>query len=352
MQIVQTNVSLQQAAIPNKLQQKGCFVSVGGTNLAAGTTATVVSAASFSALAPSAELQAKYNSFTANNKGSIAFDILELGAVVGTAAKITAISAYVAANPKKYYSYLLPDGLQADATLAPFLSLHSAQNEMVYFYFASDATVAVNFAGIKSARQSINSLTAATTENIAAAWMAVELNYNPSVSNKKTQAEFAFLFGVTQYALTGTNDVDFKTWNLAYAGSGAEGGISNTILRNAKGCDSKPTGYWYAVDWAQIETNQAIANAIINGSNMQPPLSYDNQGINALRDVAQSRGDAGIAFNLLLQCTVTAVDFVTYTTQNPTHRPLGVYNGLQCRAVPQGGFEAIVFNLTVSDFVA
>lgn len=351
MPIVTINVTQQQAATPNKLQQKGVIISQGGTNTATNVITTVTSATQFATLTPSAELQAKYNSFMANNKGALTFDILELGAGT-TAAGITALSAFLTANPKKYYSYLLPVGWAADATLAPVLSAHSAQNEMVYFYFTSTTGAAASYAGIKSARQAINSPTALTTESLAAAWFALELNYAPSATNKKTQAEFAFLFGITQYAVTNAEAISFKTLNLAYAGSGAEGGISNTILRNANGGDGKQTGYWYAIDWAQIEINLALANAVINGSNMQPPLSYDNAGINYLRDVAQNRGNAGIGFNLLLQCTVTAIDLVTYTTANPNDRPLGIYSGLSCRIVTQIGFESIVFNLNVSDFVA
>ena len=105
---------------------------------------------------------------------------------------------------------------------------------------------------------------------------------------------------------------------------------------------------WYGVDWAGINTDQALANAIINGSNTNPPLEYDQHGINTLAEVAQQEIDDAIAYGCLLSGTVSAVPFATYYQQNPGDYPQGIYNGLSCSAVGQAGFLNITFNLNVS----
>ena len=208
-------------------------------------------------------------------------------------------------------------------------------------------------------------------------WVA--LNYNPSTTNKVTPFSFAQLNGVTQFPLRGNAALLslLKADNTNYVGTGAEGGITNAMLLWGRTCDGRPFNYWYSVDWMQINVQLNIANAIINGSNNPiNPLYYNQSGINRLQQVAASTGGSAITFGLALgtvklaeldgpefgdnlnagvyagNLVVNAVPFVPYARANPSDYRIGLYSGLSMVYTPLRGFEQIIFNINVTDFVA
>ena len=188
----------------------------------------------------------------------------------------------------------------------------------------------------------------------AAFWKT--LSYAPSTTNKVTPLSFAFYVGVTPFPTKGNAAIlsALKTAGVNVIGTGAEGGISNTLELWGTTMDGRPFNYWYAVDWAQINLDLDLSNAIINGSNNPVnPLYYNQPGINQLQKVAQGTLNRGVTFGMLLgPVFVAAVPFVAYTQDNPSDYPLGVYNGLSASVTPQRGFEQILFNLQVTDFVS
>lgn len=217
----------------------------------------------------------------------------------------------------------------------------------------------------------------ATEFSCAAPWW-VTLNYNPSTTNKVTPLAWSFIFGVTQFPTLGNAAllVNLQTANINYVGSGAEGGISDTILVQGHTADGNPFNYWYSVDWMQINVNLNLSNAIINGSN-DPinPLYYNQDGINRLEQVAASTGGNAITYGLALgsviqvgldgppfqnnlnagvyagNLVVNAVPFVNYTAENPSDYKIGKYAGLSMVYTPLRGFEQIIFNINVTQFV-
>ena len=180
------------------------------------------------------------------------------------------------------------------------------------------------------------------------------LQYLPSASNKVTPFAFGYVYGVTPFPTRGNNSLltTLKTASTNVIGTGAEGGISNTIVLWGTTEDGHDMTYWYSVDWVQINSNEIISNAIINGSNNpQNPLYYDQPGINRLQAVEQGVMNSAVAFGLALgTVTVTATPFATYVTQNPTDYPAGIYRGLAVKYTPQRGFIEIVFYVSVSAF--
>ena len=106
-----------------------------------------------------------------------------------------------------------------------------------------------------------------------------------------------------------------------------------------------------ALDWLAINVAQALANAIINGSNLPTnPLYYNQAGINTLQKVAQATVNNGISFGLILSpATVQAVPFTTYVQQHPGDYATGTYNGLSLTFVPLRGFSSITIYLTASN---
>lgn len=181
------------------------------------------------------------------------------------------------------------------------------------------------------------------------------LSYAPSAANKVTPLSFAFVVGVTPFPIQGNSALlsQLKTANINIIGTGAEGGISNTLVLWGTNMDGNPFNYWYATDWTQINLDLMISNAIINGSNNPTnPLYYNQAGINTLQKVAQNVLNNGVTFGMLLgPVYCAAIPFTTYTSQNPGDYAIGRYNGLSATIIPQRGFEQITFNLTISNFV-
>jgi hypothetical protein len=206
----------------------------------------------------------------------------------------------------------------------------------------------------------------------------VALNYAPSATNKVSPFAFSFLNDVTPFPTFGNSALisTLKTGNINYVSTGAEGGISDTMLVWGHTMDGRPFNYWYSVDWMQITVDQAVANAVINGSNIPAnPLYYDQNGIDRLENVAASVGAQGVSFGLAVgrvvqlglddvtfntnlnnelyagNVVINAIPFATYVRANPGDYKVGKYAGLTMVYTPQRGFEAIVFNIVVTDFV-
>ena len=209
--------------------------------------------------------------------------------------------------------------------------------------------------------------------------MYVALNYDPSDTNRVTPYAFAFLFGVTMFPTQGNKAIlaQLQAANINYVGSGAEGGISDRILLWGHTMDGRPFNYWYSVDWMQINIDLFLSNAIINGSNNPVnPLYYNQNGIDRLQQVAASVGASAISFGLavgsviqigLEQSTyemnlskglyngnvvINAVPFRSYVTHAPGDYKIGKYAGFSMIYTPQRGFEHIIYNIVVTDFIA
>ena len=156
-----------------------------------------------------------------------------------------------------------------------------------------------------------------------------------------------------------------------------QGGISNTILLYGTTMDGRDFTYWYAVDWVQINLALNATNAIINGSNNPiNPLYYNQPGIDVLSQVGASTMSSGVTFGMVLGnviqtaldgpvldaninnedyadlTVVNAVPFVTYSIENPSDYKIGLYAGLAVIFTPARGFEHVIFNVNVTDFVA
>ena len=218
-----------------------------------------------------------------------------------------------------------------------------------------------------------------STEFSLAAPFWNSLHYYPSTSNRVTPFEYSFVFGVTPFP------TQFKTSLLStlknsfanVIGTGAEGGISNTILLWGTTQDGNDFTYWYSVDWVQINLDLNTSNAIINGNNNPiNPLYYNQNGINVLQGVAASTMNQGITYGLVLgsvtltaldgpildlnldqgqyvdQTVVNAVPFIIYSEENPSDYKIGRYAGLAVVYMPNRGFSQVVYNVSVTELIA
>lgn len=290
------------------------------------------------------------------------------------------LAAFETANPNFFYSYLIPRGWDGSAGLLSLVAQYEALSAKKYFFITTTPSTYSTYTGaMKSVFAGVEAPGIPLTEFSLAADFQRTLAYAPSSTNRMTPNAFSFLFGVTPYPVQGTTALlsTLKAANINYVGTGAEGGISNTILFWGKNVDGNDFSYWYSVDWIQLNEQRNIANAVINGSNNPiNPLWYDQPGINRLQDVAVQTVKTGIT-NGLATGTVTrtalspqdfaaaidngdfdgmnvvnAVPFSTYLAANPNDYKAGNYAGISVKYIPARGFQSIVFGILVTDFLA
>jgi hypothetical protein len=306
-----------------------------------------------------------YNGWPANN----------LSALTWAAGKVTGATATAhGIKPGDWFNI-------SGADKAGYNGMHQAivgtTGTALIFNLAVNPGVATTF-GQVTARTGISAGIPPGEFTLAAPFF-VSLNYAPGPTNKVPPYAFSFLFGVTPFPTFGNSALiqTLKTGNINYVGTGAEGGISDLILLWGHTMDGRPFNYWYSVDWMQINVDLAISNAIINGSNTTiNPLYYNQDGINRLQDVAANVGAAAISFGLAVgrvvqvgldgaqfndnmnrglytgNVVVNAVPFGPYLRALPGDYKIGKYSGFTMIYTPQRGFEQIIFNIVVTDFVA
>lgn len=338
-----------------------------------------------------AELQQMVNTYFANGTSNGVY-VLELGSGNATDG-IADLEAFITAQPGIFYRYLLPRAWGIlPAFYSSFLPLYSGTTAKVYFhatttvtYFNANTTVfsPTLKEGIISveAPAVVSAAAAGTgTEFSAAAGFYQQLALNPSPANQVCQANFSFLYGVTPYPTKGNQTLftTLKAANINIVATGAEGGITTAMLVPGRCLDGHDINkYWYSVDNVQLNLDQYTANAVINGSNNpQNPLNYDQAGINSLQGVALSVMKTEVSYSLALgqvvgvqmsgaafeqavgagtyagQVVVNAIPFLTYVQANQGDYKIGLYQGLQVAYTVQNGFDQIIYNVVVSDFVA
>lgn len=301
------------------------------------------------------ELTAMGDTFFAQGSSQAVY-VLELGPGT-TAAGVTALGTYLTNPVITFYSYLIPATWDIEASAPTLFRQYDNPTAKTYFFVTTTTATYTPWTTIptKSVFLVLQSPSAPATEFSAAAMFQATLQTDPGPVSLVAPLSFRYLFGVTPYStLTQAQITTFKTAGLNWVGTGAEGGISNTLIINGQFGDLNPWNFWYSVDWMIIQQDLALSGAVINGSNNPTnPLYYNQQGINRLLKVAQQVTNNGIAFGLVLApATVTAVPFATYVEQEPGDYAIGKYAGLALAFTPARGFEQIVVNLTVSNIAA
>ena len=328
-------------------------------------------------LADENELLQMATTYFAGN-GVVSPYVLELGE--GTAAEgVTALSAWIAANPGVIYSYLVPREWDAVSSYLTFLATWNTPSSQTYFFTTTTVANRAVYAGLKCVLAEVEAPSIGATEFSLASAFATTLSYNPSPTNRVTPLSYAYAYGVTAYPLTGNATVlaELNTANVGYIGTGAEGGISKTILFYGQMSDGNPFNYWYSADWFVINVNLNLSNEVINGSNNPlAPLYYDQNGINRLQNRAVATGNQAITNGLALgnviattlpalqfaanyeagvyagQLAINAEPFSVYTTENPSAYATGTYGGLACVYTPLRGFKQILFYLNLTNLLS
>lgn len=300
-----------------------------------------------------AELVAMVTTFFAQGS-AIGVYVLELGPGVADAG-VTALTTWLTNNPKTIYIFVVPRYWDGNTSFKALAATFESPTAEQYFFVTTTTGTYTGYSNLlKPILAGIEAAGIPATEFDMAAFLYVALSRAPSTTNQVPQFQFSFIFGVTPYPLPGNQALftALRAAGISWVGTGAEGGISNTLIMVGKLLDKRPWNYWYSIDWANITVDLDLSNEVINGSNNKlAPLIYNQQGVNRLQARAQGTMARGISFGLLLgPITVDAVPFNTYVAQNESDFRLGVYNGLSVTFTPNQGFESITIDFVVTDF--
>lgn len=330
------------------------------------------------------ELQAMINTFFGQGSGQAVY-VLELGAGDGSTGPAE-LGTWITANPGFFYSYLVPRNWDSQSTFLALVEQFENLSSMTYFYTTTTAANYVNYtAQMKSvvwlieAPSTQNGGTRPLTEFSMASPYQVTLNWNPSATNKQTQLNNAFLFGVTPYPTVGNNALldEIFAAGGSVIGTGAEGGISDATMIGGTAADGNDVSYWYSVDWIQLQSARNLANAVINGANNPTnPLYYNQPGVDTLQGVTVSTFSSAVSFGLANgsvtqadvdgpvftaaldagtyagQNVVNAIPFLDYTEENEDAYEEGSYGGLTGVYIPMRGFREIIFNIQVTNLLS
>jgi hypothetical protein len=304
--------------------------------------------------------------------------VLELG-LGGASDGVTALTAWIQNNPQTVYSFLVPRAWDNNASFLSMLASFEAPTAMTYFWVTTTPSTYTSYTDqMKCVVAMVEAPGIPALEFSLAGALYWALSYRPGPLNRVSPFCFQYVFGVTPYPLVGNGALltAFKASNTNVIGTGAEGGLSNTMLLWGVTGDGRDFSYWYSVDYTQINAHIVLANEVINGANNRiNPLFYDQHGINRLQarltqlmsneitfglavgTVIGTELD-GLAFQQALdsneftaQAVVNAIPFVAYAGANPSDYKIGRYAGLTIVYIPQRGFTSIVLNLVVSDFL-
>lgn len=283
--------------------------------------------------------------------------VLELGAQATWTTATTALGTFItghSTSPQVFYAYLIDavwDAANSSGLHTLAANYDSPSGQTYFFINTTTGNVSV-YADTKSVFAIVPSPTAAITEVQGAAAFYQWLVNKPGPASALAPMAFRYLFGVTPWVQQGNtssiNNVLTDFGNLIL--TGAEGGISTATLFKGTTMDGEQAAFWYGVDYFRIQVKQALAAAIIEGSNSNPPLLYNQAGINSLLAVAQQIASNAVAFGCASSVDVTAVPFFTYITENPNDYANGIYNGFAATFNGQSGFLTVTFNLDAVAF--
>ncbi|MDR8091093.1 MAG: hypothetical protein V4807_12240 [Burkholderia gladioli] len=310
------------------------------------------------------DIQSMGNSFFAGG-AAVAATVLELGAG-SDANAVAAFTTFLQSNPGQFYYFVVPRSWAVSTTFSALLSQYDASLAMTYFVVtatrANAATVLPTLSGHKCALAYIESDEDLATQSVygAAAVAYSVVSQNPTSTRKLLPIAPRTIVGVQPSKWTSVERTLFQKYFANYPDVGLEAGLTNTLLKGNTYASGDYFEFWYASDRTVLNEHLALANAVVNGNaNAINPLKFDQRGIDRLQQTAQVTHDNLVAAGVLLpsnQTTgtgiVNAVDFATYTAQNPSDYRQGIYRGLSLTVIPARGFSHVTFNLAVTDIVA
>lgn len=355
--IVNLIVNQTYASEPIQLQRSGAIISTGSTNITAGSYQYIGADSvleSYLAAGPDTAYLTNFNAtFFAQGSG-VGYYVLELGTLPAGTTVGEALTAWLTANPGVFYALTLsPADIAGDTSdLESLVSQYSSPNSRLYFVIPTPAANISSWDGYKSVLCIAPSPTANATEADAAALFYNLLVNNPSPTQPAAPMAFRWLYGVTPWPQNqwGSAVTEALTASANVVLTGAEGGISTASLFRGTVMSGTQFMSWYGVDWVALNIKQALAAAILNGSNSNNPLVYNQAGINSLLSVARNVIATAVKYKLIQSGDVTATSWQDYVTANPDDFAAGIYNGFDCTIVDISNFLNVGFTIDSTQF--
>jgi hypothetical protein len=274
------------------------------------------------------------------------------------------VTSFVITNPGSGYTaaptltFAAPTtGVTATGTavlggaLAGIANNYSSPNSQVYFFVTTTQATVTNYAGNKAVFALVPSPSALAGEFQCAAPFEAWLLNNATQTMLQGMA-YRYMYAVTPWPASGQSAAitAIKAANGNIIESAAQGSISAAMIADGTVMSGAQAMSWYGLNFFQIQVQQALAAAIINGSNSQPPLFYDFHGVNVLLSVANSVAAQAVAIKAAAAITISAIPFATYIADNPDNYAAGIYGGLSAIFTAQQGFLKIYFNIDAVQF--
>ncbi len=353
LDIVHVSVSQTQAPIPNNLQKRGLIISVGGTTESVGTIFTSYGSDDLlpklsSDSDSSEQISGRVAKYFENNTSGNPVFILEIGKIIA-ADGVAYLKTWLEENVNQYYIINLPTAYDIETTLVDLVKLYENTTDKQYFSFGVSKTSYSPYKGIKSC---ICCVSNNDKEYVDIAPMAILNSYDPGLIQKATPLAFRYVFGYSPYLANNPSLGQLKSDFVNYVDTGAEGGISNNLIKWGTTMDGRDALYWYAVDWVAINAKLNLANEVINGSNNpQNPLFYNQRGIDRLEARLDNLMTDAVSFGISLQgFSIDSIKFKEYVMANPSDFRIGKYAGLGITFTPNRGFTQIYIAIDVTDF--
>ncbi|OYV46873.1 MAG: hypothetical protein B7X10_04670, partial [Burkholderiales bacterium 21-58-4] len=168
---------------------------------------------------------------------------------------------------------------------AGVLSAYTSPSARVYFFLLTTTNTYTQYAGLKSVYACVPSPNALDTEASHVVGMYQFVSNAPSAVSLMRQQDFRFVYDVAAWPLLNNQSTltELLNANVNVILTGAEGGISNTIIRNGTMMDGNDASVWWEADWVAIQSHLTLANAVINGSQSgQAVVDYNQSGVDTL----------------------------------------------------------------------
>lgn len=314
------------------------------------------------------ELTAMVTTFFAQGN-SVGVYVFETETTVPTTS-VSTLSTFITDNPFQVYAITVPRSWDGNESFLGLIPSDEALTAKLYFMVTTTSSTHSSYTALMkdvvalveaptlfpNATTGVLQLLRPSTEFSIAGFMQVILRQQPSAANQVCPFCFTFLFGVTPFPILGNNAFldTLAAASVNFIWTGSEGGISTALMYPGETMDGNDFLFWYSVDWFELNIDEDLSNAVINGSNNPlAPLYFNQTGINTLQDVAQQTAADAIAFGLALgPITVNAIGLAQYIQQNPQQFEDEEYNGLSVTYTPNKGFRSLTFNANISQLPA
>jgi len=335
------NIIIQQLKVPQPtlFQGIGCIIDLGTTTIPVGTAHFVSPNEGDTIFAEGTDLTINevYKKIVLTFKSSSGNGVyvFNAGSPSGTAPNlvytsvISEIDKYLQESSNKPYVLSVPYEFWGLEDFISFTENYNNANGITYFLFDTQGTafesgVWQKYDGNKSIIGVYKNDSSLVFCSCAFLGVMISNKTTPlSAVNRMTSFDYSRLAGVEP---TNGNSAFIKGLidnSIMFFGYTAD----EVTLRNAVLADKNTMNYWFNIDYVQVALTNSLEVIIYNGANAQPPLFFNQQGINRLKSNITGTINTGQAVGIVNEFKLDAIPFIDYKKLFPAEYAKGAYNG-------------------------